>query len=78
MSDKTTEYAACHLLDGKIMGSRNKYLAEEGHGGRHRITREGDTVVVEELQDKRRVFEIPRLACVLERKPTEAKQEKAR
>ncbi len=75
MSDKTTEYAACHFLDGKILGSRTQFLADEGNrGGRHRITREGNVVIVEELNGHGRIYEIPTVACILERK----KQEKAK
>lgn len=69
MSDKTTEYAACHFLEGRIMGSRTRYMADEGTAGKHRITREGDTVIVEQLYGEHRVYEVPRVACILERKP---------
>lgn len=64
------EYSACHLLNGKIIGSRTRFLAEEnatGGGGRHRITRDAETVFVEELHGSHRVWEIPRSECVLER-----------
>ena len=71
MSEKV-EYTACHFLDGKILGSRTRFLADEGTSGKpHRITREGDIVTIEELVVPFRIYELPRAACILERKAAE-------
>lgn len=70
MQNEKVEYSACHLLNGKMLGSRTRFLAVEtqsGGGGRHRITRDGETVTIEELDGSRRIWEIPRSQCVLER-----------
>lgn len=79
MQNEKVEYSACHLLSGKVLGSKSRFLAEEtvsGGGGRHRITRDETTVYVVELQGSGRTWEIPRSQCVLERSAkVEAKQE---
>ncbi len=66
MSDRT-EYAAVHFFEGKLNlgGPRDRFLDTT-----HRITRDGETVLVEERAGQRRVYELPRSACVLERKAT--------
>ncbi len=71
MSDKT-EYAAVHFLEGRLNlgGPRDRFLDTT-----HRITRDGETVLVEERAGHRRVYELPRSVCVLERKILEATAE---
>ncbi len=64
MSDKT-EYSAVHFFEGKLNlgGPRDRFLDTT-----HRITRDGETILVEERPGQRRVYELPRSVCVLERK----------